>query len=236
MKKSVFVIVLVVLFGCSKGNDNSPEEEALPLNPTVPTLIYPSNNEPCLDAVSLNDSQSQIAFQWNASDNVNNYTLVITNLNTNETQEFPVTSSPYTATLAKAEPFSWKVIANGEIGSTPAESDRWKFYLAGNSVTNYAPFPAELISPQAASTVSANNNDEITLIWLATDVESDIATYTLYMDSTDASTEITQIAHAEGNMEYNVMVTSGATYFWRIVSLDQTGNTSDSGTYGFRVN
>ena len=234
MKKKIFLFISICLMiNCSKGGSS---EEELPLNPTQPSLVYPTNNEACLDAVSLNDTQSQIAFQWNASEHVNNYTLVITNLNTNETQELAVTASPYTSTLSKAEPFSWKVVANGAIGTTPAESDRWKFYLAGDAITNYAPFPAELISPPAASTVSANNDSEITLIWLATDIESDIATYTLFMDNSDASTQIAEITHEEGNMEFNVVVTSGETYYWRIESLDETGNSSDSGTYGFRVN
>ena len=93
MKKSVFVFVLVMLVSCSKGSD-SPEE-TLPLNPTAPTLIYPNNNEPCLDAISLNDSQSQIAFNWNQSDNTDNYTLIIPNLSTNDTQEIPVSFPPY---------------------------------------------------------------------------------------------------------------------------------------------
>ena len=158
MKKSVFVFVLVMLVSCSKGSD-SPEEETLPLNPTAPTLIYPNNNEPCLDAISLNDSQSQIAFNWNQSDNTDNYTLIITNLSTNDTQEIPVSFPPYTATLSKAEPFAWKVRSNGVTGSTPAESDRWKFYLSGDAQTSYAPFPAELLTPQASSTVSANKLD-----------------------------------------------------------------------------
>ena len=235
MKKSVFVFVLVMLVSCSKGSD-SPKEETLPLNPTAPTLIYPNNNEPCLDAISLNDSQSQIAFNWNQSDNTDNYTLIITNLSTNDTQEIPVSFPPYTATLSKAEPFAWKVRANGETGSTPAESDRWKFYLSGDAQTSYAPFPAELLTPQASSTVSANNDGEITLSWIATDVDSDIATYTLFMDTDDASTEVTQLPYTSGNILYNIAVESNQTYRWRIVTLDQTGNTSDSGTYGFRVN
>ena len=94
MKKSVFVFVLVMLVSCSKGSD-SPNEETLPLNPTAPPLIYPNNNEPCLDAISLNDSQSQIAFYWNQSDNTDNYTLIIPNLSTNDTQEIPVSFPPY---------------------------------------------------------------------------------------------------------------------------------------------
>ena len=235
MKKSVFVFVLFMLISCGKGSD-SPEEEVLPLNPTTPTLIYPDNNEPCLDAISLNDSQSQIAFNWNQSDNTDNYTLIITNLSTNDTQEIPVSFPPYTATLSKADPFAWKVRANGETGSTPAESDRWKFYLSGDAQTNYAPFPAELLTPQASSTVSANNDGEITLSWIATDVDSDIATYTLFMDTDDASTEVTQLPYTSGNILYNIAVETNQTYRWRVVTLDQTGNTSDSGTYGFRVN
>ena len=234
MKNIVYILATIcLLVSCGKSSD--PEEE-LPLNPTAPTLIYPSNNEPCLDAVSLNDSQSQIAFNWNQGQNTDNYTLVITNLSTNDTQEIPVSFPPYTATLIKAEPFAWKVVANGAIGTTPAESDRWKFYLSGDAQTSYAPFPAELLSPQASSTVSANNDGEITLSWIATDVDSDIATYTLFMDTNDASTEVTQLSYQSGNMQYNIEVESNQTYLWRVVTLDQTGNTSDSGTYGFRVN
>lgn len=234
MKNIVYILVIIcLLVSCGKSSD--PEEE-LPVNPTAPTLIYPNNNEPCLDAVSLNDSQSQIAFNWNQGQNTDNYTLVITNLSTNDTQEIPVSFPPYTATLIKAEPFAWKVVANGAIGTTPAESDRWKFYLSGDAQTSYAPFPAELLSPQASSTVSANNDGEITLSWIATDVDSDIATYTLFMDTNDASTEVTQLSYQSGNMQYNIEVESNQTYLWRVVTLDQTGNTSDSGTYGFRVN
>ena len=234
MKNIVYIFVFIFsLVSCGKSSD--PEDE-LPLNPTTPTLIYPSNNEPCLDAVSLNDSQSQIAFNWNQGQNTDNYTLVITNLSTNDTQEIPVSSPPYTATLIKAEPFAWKVVANGATGTTPAESDRWKFYLSGDAQTSYAPFPAELLSPQASSTVSANNDGEITLSWIATDVDSDIATYTLFMDTNDASTEITQLSYQSGNMQYNIKVEPNQTYRWRVVTLDQTGNTSDSGIDGFRVN
>ena len=138
--------------------------------------------------------------------------------------------------MIKAEPFAWKVVANGATGTTPAESDRWKFYLSGDAQTSYAPFPAELLSPQASSTVSANNDGEITLSWIATDVDSDIATYTLFMDTNDASTEITQLSYQSGNMQYNIKVEPNQTYRWRVVTLDQTGNTSDSGIYGFRVN
>ena len=93
-----------------------------------------------------------------------------------------------------------------------------------------------MLEQQASSTVSANNDGEITLSWIATDVDSDIATYTLYMDTDDASTEVTRLPYTSGNILYNIAVETNQTYRWRVVTLDQTGNTSDSGTYGFRVN
>ena len=93
-----------------------------------------------------------------------------------------------------------------------------------------------LADDMGIDSVSANNEGEITLSWIATDVDSDIATYTLFMDTDDASTEVTQLAYTSGNMQYNIAVESNQTYRWRVVTLDQTGNTSDSGTYGFRVN
>jgi len=79
-------------------------------------------------------------------------------------------------------------------------------------------------------------NRKSPMCWIATDVDSDIATYTLFMDTDDASTEVTQMAYASGNMQYNIAVESNQTYRWRVVTLDQTGNTSNLGTYEFRVN
>ena len=69
----------------------------------------------------------------------------------------------------------------------------------------------------------------------STVVDGDLASHTVYMDTVDATTEIIQIS-AENATQHNVVVTSNETYFWRVVTLDQSGNSSDSGTYAFRVN
>ena len=232
------ILTLFTLFfisiSCTKNSTNREEDEILK-NPTKPKLIWPINNEPCFDGVSLNDTQSQIDFQWIPSIYTSNYSLIITNLSNNSTQEFQVTNSHHRVTLNKEEPFVWKVISYGVPGTIASESDPWKFYLAGDSVTNFAPFPSELINPQSASTVTPNNDGEITLVWIASDVDGDLASHTVYMDTVDATTEITQIS-AENTTQHNVVVTSNETYFWRVVTLDQSGNSSDSGTYAFRVN
>ena len=69
----------------------------------------------------------------------------ITNLNTSTaTNKNGVSSTSTTATLDKGVPYSWKVTSKNTTTTTTTPSDLWKFYLAGDGVVNYAPFPADL--------------------------------------------------------------------------------------------
>ena len=71
--------------------------------------------------------------------------------------------------MNKSIPYRWKVIANGEPGTLSSESELWKFYLAGNGVINYAPFPPELLTPRSASTINIVDG-EIGDVLLSTNV------------------------------------------------------------------
>ena len=54
--------------------------EKTPSDPSVPVLIAPADNEPCLDGESINDSQSSVNFSWTVSDNAVSYDVEIENL------------------------------------------------------------------------------------------------------------------------------------------------------------
>jgi hypothetical protein len=93
------------------------------------------------------------------------YDVIISNLLTQSSQTYTAPSNQTTIALTKAEPYSWIVKSIGEDGSTPSESEQWKFYLAGDAVTNYAPFPTELISPRSGANITPDINNLVILNW-----------------------------------------------------------------------
>ena len=230
MKKLQLLVGILVLqlIGCAK--------EPVPVDPGVAILISPSNDETCLDGSSLNDSQSNVSFSWSAADNAISYEVVVSNLLTQSSQTYTANTNQTTIALTKAEPYSWRVKSIGEAGSTPAESELWKFYLACDAIINYAPFPAELITPRSGANVTPDINSLVTLNWTCSDVDSDLTNYEIYLDQTDATTLIETIDYQAQETSLEVEVENNTTYYWKIIALDANGNQSNSGVYAFRTN
>ena len=211
-------------------------EETIPLNPSAPNLISPANDETCLDGTSINDSQSNVEFRWSSAANTISYELVVTNLLTQSSQTYPATSNQTTVALSKAEPYNWSVKSFGEVGSIPSESVQWKFYLAGDAIVNYAPFPSELISPQSGANITPDINNLVTLIWNASDVDGDLSQFEIYLDESDASTLNTTLEYQSEEERIEVEVKNNTTYYWKIIAIDNNKNQSSSGVYAFRTN
>ena len=229
---------IVLLFGTLilLVNSCTPEEPVVPINPSAPTLISPANDETCLDGTSINDSQSNVDFRWSLAANALSYELVVTNLLTQSSQTYPATSNQTTVALTKAEPYNWSVKSIGEVGSISSQSIQWKFYLAGDAVVNYAPFPSELISPQSGANVTPDINNLIKLQWNASDVHDDLAQCEVYLDKNDATTIIKTIAYQTEEESIEINVENGTTYYWKIIAIDANQNQSSSGIYAFRTN
>ena len=229
---------IVLLFGSLilLVNSCTPEEPVVPINPSAPTLISPANDETCLDGTSINDSQSNVDFRWSSAANALSYELVVTNLLTQSSQTYPATSNQTTVALTKAEPYNWSVKSIGEVGSIPSQSTQWKFYLAGDAVVNFAPFPSELISPQSGANVTPDINNLIKLQWNASDVDDDLAKFEIYLDKNDATTIIKTIAYQTEEESIEINVENGTTYYWKIIAIDANQNQSSSGIYAFRTN
>ena len=183
MKKIVLLFggLILLLSSCT-------QEDPIPIEPGVASLISPANNETCLDGTSLNDTQSNVSFSWSTATDTVSYEVVVTNLLTQSSQTYTTPSNQTTIALTKAEPFSWIVKSIGEDGSTPTESEQWKFYLAGDEVVNYAPFPSVLITPRSGANVTPDINNLVILQWTATDVDGDLSRFEVYLDQTDGTT------------------------------------------------
>ena len=222
-----FILVLLLVH-CQKTE--------LPADPGVASLISPVDKQTCLDGVSINDTQSNVNFVWGTATDALSYELEIANLLTQSTQLYSSDTNEISIALSKAEPYSWLVRSIGETGTTASVSDPWKFYLAGDAVVNYAPFPSELITPRSGANTTPDINNLVILRWTADDVDNDLNRFEVYLDAIDGTTLNQEIEYLAEETQLEVEVENNTVYYWKIVAIDLNGNQSSSGVYTFRTN
>ena len=137
-------------------------------------------------------------------------------------------------TLIKGVPYSWKVISKRNGTTKTSTSDTWKFYLSGEGITNYPPYPAKLISPKSGSTLSSETTS-VEMSWEGSDPDGESLTYTLYFDTTDGLQAPPSENKNLTTPSKTLAVSSGETYYWRVKSTDPNENSSYSSVYTFRV-
>lgn len=225
MKKGFILVLGLLLMACSKKSPKPPE---------AALLSFPLQNSECTTGISLNSTTSQVEFRWLEANHVDTYELRVTNIFTG----ISVTNAPTTALsarvpLLKGVPYQWRVTTRNTETQEIALSEDWYFYNAG-SQTTYAPFPAEILEPPSGASVIRDLNNQITLSWSGADVDSDIQSYEVYMDTNPDPQQLIAspsvfITSVQADVAINTV------YYWRVVTLDREGNTSDSGIYSFRV-
>ena len=199
-------------------------------------MTAPANGKVCETGTSISDSKSNVDFSWEASSNTSTYDLQITNLNTSSVvNKTGLTTINTTVDLEKGQPYSWKVISKNTSTTQTGTSSSWKFYLAGEGIKNYAPFPADLKTPNSGSTVSRSSDGKITFTWEGADPDQgDELKYTLYVDKTDGkqtpSSDLTNLSAKTAD----VALDGDSTYYWRIKTSDGT-NSSFSIIYSFKT-
>lgn len=222
----ILIMLLITIAGCKK-------RVYVPYPPTKSTLVFPAKDAACTTGTIISASQNTVLFQWNASEITDSYELHIKNLLTNASTATAVTTNQLNVTLTRNTPYSWFVISLNNASTERVQSDVWKFYNSGPGISSYAPYPAEILTPAFGQSVTATAN-KLNLDWNGSDVDNDIATYDVYFGTT-ATPTVFKSAITE-SIVLDVPVTSGNTYYWRVVTKDKQGNTSDSGIYQFRVN
>ena len=179
--KNYIYFSLFVLMGCSgsSGGGETPEPPPPPPVPTVAVLKTPAQNSECLDG-------ENVEFSWNASQNTDSYTIVVKNLLTTAQISQTTTSTSVTIKLDVGQPYSWFITSSSSVSSQTASTTKWKFYLKGEPTSNYAPFPADLISPKSESNVNVGN---VKFEWKGSDVdENDTLKFDLYVDTENPPT------------------------------------------------
>jgi hypothetical protein len=95
---------------------------------------------------------------------------------------------------------------------------------------NHTPFPASAINPIPGSSIEAG---QVILEWAASDIDNDISTYTILLDTLNPP--VNEIMSTSGS-SVEVSVTSGNLYYWQVITEDEVGNTSTSQVFQFAVN
>ncbi|RVU00694.1 hypothetical protein EOD41_11905 [Mucilaginibacter limnophilus] len=227
MKKGLYTILTVlIIVGCGKGKKNEAS-----VAPGKAELKSPANNEVCEQGDVISNTESKITLIWAAASNTDSYEVNVKNLKDGTTTSAKTTDTKVQLTLSRNTPFSWSVTSRASGNAATATSNIWKFYNSGPSVVNYAPFPAEIVSPEMNEKVNAANA-KVTLVWTGKDVDNDISHYDLYWS------ESTSPALFKSNItqnQFDVDVTTAKTYYWQIITHDKSGNTSVSGVFSFVV-
>jgi hypothetical protein len=222
--KKILGLLVVLLWACGKDDPKIPE-------PAI--LVFPAQNSQCTTGVEVSATASRVDFIWNPSKNTDIYEIEVKNLLNNSTQTAATSSTTIGVTIAKGTPFSWRVTSKSNEAQKLGISQTWLFYNAG-SETTYAPFPAQIISPSSGATVARDASGEVQLKWTGADVDNDISGFEVFLDITDqTATSVGMLS--SGTMELNIPLDADIVYYWKVITTDLEGNTSDSGTYSFKT-
>jgi hypothetical protein len=235
MKHLLYIICLgFLVFGCSKSavDDFNPDGEN-PDNVGVDgtdggvALYFPQENMLCNEGTNLTPTESTVNFEWRANGS-DNYKITIENLSTGNIIQRETTEDIIPIVIQRATAYKWFV--ESVKGSKTDKSATWQFYNAGPGVQSYAPFPAVIIAPTMAQSITTTS--AVTLQWTGSDVDDDIVGYDIYF-GTNASPVI--FSSDITATELVVPTTSNTIYYWKVITKDSAGNTSDSGVYQFEV-
>ncbi|MXV16036.1 hypothetical protein [Hufsiella ginkgonis] len=229
MKRLILLVILSSsLYSCGSAGDDPQTEPVLP--PAKATLLTPAMNEACTTGTVISDSESRITLKWTASDHTDGYEVNIKNLATGSTVKQPSIKAELEIALLRNTPYSWFVVSRSLKSTDIAQSDTWKFYNAGSGVQAYAPFPAEAVTPVIGQQVAAGT---VKLEWRGGDVDNDITGYDVYFGTSRTPGVLSSNLTTSS---VNASTAAKTTYYWKVVSKDSRGNSSDSGVFEFSTN
>lgn len=229
-KKIIPLCLLAIAIATSCSSDDEKANVIDEDLPSAAVLIFPHNNTECNEGEIISDTETDVLFQWQEANYTSSYILKITNLNDGTSRNISTPATEYLIRILRGTPYSWSVKSIASGTTETAESELWKFYNSGLPKESHPPFPAEAISPQNGSSVDEGS---VLLQWEATDVDDDIASYTILLDT--SSTPATEVGNSSAN-SLNVTVSSGQVYYWKVITTDELGNESHSQIFQFKVN
>ena len=231
MKKHIFIPLSIITLFLTLRCSSSDDSQGNTIPPAKATLVFPDNNRECTEGSNFTATESDIRFRWNAADNAEDYQLVLTNLNTQITENYDTTMPELNVRVLRATPYAWYVTAKNATSFT-TQSDTWQFYNAGEATSTYAPFPAELLAPAMGSTIPPAAAT-VLLEWQSNDVDNDVSHHEIRFDTANPPVAVLESNNLEQSITANI--SSGHVYYWQVITTDNAGHTSKSAVFQFRA-
>lgn len=224
------IMILSIGVGSACSGDDGENIVDPTVDPTAVTLNFPLNNTECHEGSIVSETLSEVVFKWTITSANNSYTVSLKNLETGVTKNYSTVADEIPITIVRGAPYSWSVTSKIAGNPKTVESSVWKFYNAGLPSESHPPFPAEVEEPAMGSSVSQG---VITLEWVGGDVDDDIVSYEVLLDKNIPPTA--NVGNSSSN-SLEVTIESQSVYYWKVVTTDALGNTSDSQIFQFKVN
>ena len=231
MKKVKYILLFcTIIWSC--GGDNGGVEIPIPTPvnkaPSIPVLIFPTDNLLCTDNV--------LNFNWNASidpegdaltyqiqvakDNL--FTQIVHALNCSLTEQ--------TISLSKGFNYYWRVksIDSKNLGSS--FSSVFSFYTDGEGEVNHLPFSPFLVAPELNS---IQNTTTISLEWTANDVDNDPLAFDVFFGKVNPP--IMKVAENLTSNTFSVAIESSKNYYWNVVVKDDKGGQTIGQIWNFKT-
>ncbi|GAA4274340.1 hypothetical protein GCM10022258_36360 [Aquimarina gracilis] len=197
------------------------------LSPTVPKLIYPSNNLVC--------TNFDLEFEWRASrselENSIAYTIEIAsdNLFSNILFKTNTAQTIKSFNLEKGTTYFWRVKAIDEKGYQSTYSRIYTFFTEPEAGVNTIPNTPVILSPTMGASVSET---QTTLSWNATDSDGDPLLFDIYFGESNPPQ---LFAENQNAMTLSVQTEANKTYYWRVVAKDDKQGIAMGRVWNFRT-
>ncbi len=222
-KTSLFILSLILLVSCSSGGDEGDAQTP----PTIPSLVYPTNNLVCID--------NTVELKWNASSDTQNdaitYQLDVATDNafTKNVVTSTTTMLSKSLSLEKGKFYYWRVKAIDSNNKVGKYSSVYTFFTENQGIVNHLPFMPEIKTPVLHSSISGSTT---TLSWTAVDADNDNLSYDVYLGTSNPPTQ--KVASDLSTATYEVSsLSAGTQYYWNIVVKDGKGGTTIGQVWSF---
>jgi len=230
MKKLLKIFAVILIFNsCSKSSDDDSPKIDQNNPPSIPSLIYPTDNLLCID--------NTITFKWNNSiDAEGDQITYMLQISKDEQFSQLVVSSnmvvvEYTITLQKGISYYWRVKAKDSKNLSSNFSSTYLLYTEQDGSPNHLPYAPELVSPTNNSNIESGN---VTLEWIGDDADGDILSYDVYFDTINPPNALVSENQSESTLIINTI--ESTSYFWKIVVKDGNGGESIGQIWSFNTN
>ncbi len=225
MKNSIFILTVVFLLGACDKSEEKPGNEP----PTVPLLVYPTNNLLCIE--------NEVDFEWQPATDPNGdniaYEVEIAKDKafTGAGKVSQITQgTSVTVSLERGIAYYWRVRAVDSFAAAGEFSPINSFYVEGEGVSNYLPFTPTLVSPEMDGSITGT---EVMLKWAADDIDVDVLMYDIYYSSENPPA--TMLSEDLTETSITASVESGKTYYWRVVVKDEKGGQTKGPIWSFKA-